>query len=140
MFGEVLQATPDCPVELRKAVNVLMGLNLEGPVGSPVSQATQSQARIEQALREVGTAAEEWRTGTTAVDQQASNIAQAAESDCVLRQSQQLLDRCMASINASCQLSTPAYGGSDNQLIDSLTAPIMVQMAELQLEAAESRR
>ena len=135
-----MQATPDCPTELGKAVHALMGLSPEGPIGSPVSQANQRQAHIDRALHEVGTAAEKRRTGTTAVEKGATSIDEATESNRTLMQSQQLLATYMASVNANCQSSSLAYGGNDHQLIATLTAPLMVQMAELRSEVAESRR
>lgn len=50
---------PDSPVEVSKAVYALMGVPAPAnPVGSPVSQACEQQARTAQALHEVSTAAD----------------------------------------------------------------------------------
>ena len=58
LVGQVLLDTPGNPVQLSKAVHVLIGTQPPADVpGSPVSQVSQRQARTDQALNDIGIAA-----------------------------------------------------------------------------------
>ena len=69
LVGQVLLDTPGNPVQLSRAVHVLMGTEppADAP-GSPVSQVSQRQARTDQALNDIGIAAAQQESQPPAVD------------------------------------------------------------------------
>ncbi|MCJ1368720.1 hypothetical protein MMC16_007865 [Acarospora aff. strigata] len=132
--GHVLLDIPDCPVELSRAVHVLMGIDPpEAPLGSPISQLSQRQVRTAQALQEVDEAARDAQASTS------TRLAPApvdvkAEADRIQAEAGQLLSAALGSVSRACHSPQLQIGGVDPQLLTALVgafmAPVVHQLAE----------
>lgn len=130
MAAQVLLDIDDCPVEITKAVHALMGVAApERPVGSPVSQINQRQARTAQALQDISTAAEAAQSSLSAAQQLPTYDAQ-AEAQRMQQEATQLMSAAMSTLSIHGQASTLRVGGCDYQLASAIMAPIIQQLAQ----------